>query len=65
MTRQANGTYVATVRIGTQTYSNVLETNTFGPNNTYRFVRGLDDNCGRFQHGDVTFDLCENSSTLK
>lgn len=65
ITRQGNGTYVATVKIGTTTYSDVLEGTTFGPSNSYRFVTGTNDNCGRFQHGDVTFDLCENSSTNK
>jgi hypothetical protein len=63
--RQGNGTYLATVTIGATVYSNILEGETFGPSNTYRFVQGSNDNCGDFQHGDVTFNICENSSTLK
>ncbi len=65
ITRQGNGTYLATVKIGTTTYPDVLEGTNFGPNNTYRFVEGTSDNCGSFQHGDVLFPLCENSSTNK
>ncbi len=65
ITRQTNGTYVATARIGSTQYPDILEGTTFGPGNTYRFVRGTNDNCGTFQHGDNSFDLCENTSTNK
>ncbi len=65
ITRQSNGTYVATARIGSTQYPDILEGTTFGPGNTYRFVRGTNDNCGTFQHGDNSFDLCENTSTNK
>lgn len=65
ITRQSNSSYVATVTIGSTGYSDILEGETFGPSNTYRFLQGTSDNCGNFQHGDVTFNICENSSTLK
>jgi hypothetical protein len=65
ITRQSNGTYVATVTIGSTTYPDVLESATFGPSNTYRFLQGTSDNCGDFQHGDVTFPICENQTTNK
>ncbi len=65
ITRQSNGTYVATVTIGSAGESGILESETFGPGDTYRFLQATSDNCGDFQHGDVTFNICENSSTLK
>jgi hypothetical protein len=65
ITRQSNGTFVAVVRVGGTVYDDVLEGETFGPSNSYRFVRARDDRCGDFQHGDTTFQLCENQSTNK
>ena len=30
-----------------------------------KILEGTSDTCGRFQHGDVTFTLCENTTTNK
>lgn len=65
MTRQSTGTYVAIVKIGSTVYEDILEGDYFGPNDSYRFLEGTSDTCGRFQHGDVTFTLCENTTTNK
>jgi hypothetical protein len=65
VTRQSTGTYVAIVKIGSTVYEDILEGDYFGPNDSYRFLEGTSDTCGRFQHGDVTFTLCENTTTNK
>ncbi len=65
VTKQSNGTYVATITVGGTLYSNVLEGQNFGPGDSYKFVKGTSDTCGQFQHGDALFNLCENFSTNK